>query len=138
MTVQEAIETLRSAGPVEVAGERIRCRVPKSRSPAVETALRVIRERKSDAMQWLKEKTTLEEVLKGTAIALYCDVVSETLWIVADEEDARLLAERRGVVYTADEVRLIASIDNDPEIIRSVHEFKSTFNVAVKPPGENR
>jgi len=85
-----------------------------------------------------KHDDTLEQVLKGTAIALYCDLVQNTLWIVADEEDARRLGERRGVVYTADEIHLVASIDNDPEIIRSVHEFKSTFNVAVKPPGEDR
>ena len=82
------------------------------------------------------ERELLEDVLKGTAIALYCDLVQDTLWIVADEEDARLLGERRGVVYTADEVRLVAKIDNAPEVIRAIHEFKSTFNVAVKPPDD--
>ena len=76
----------------------------------------------------------LERVLKGQAIALYCDSLKQTLWLVADEEDARLLGERRGVIYTADEIRLVASID-DPGFVRDVHAFKNQFNVAAKRDG---
>ena len=76
----------------------------------------------------------LERVLKGQAIALYCDSLKQTLWLVADEEDARLLGERRGVIYTADEIRLVASID-DSEFVRDVHAFKNEFNVAATRGG---
>ena len=79
------------------------------------------------------ESQTLEEILKGNAVAMYCDEISQTLWLVADQEDAVKLGERRGVVYTAPEIRLVASID-DPEWVRAAHVFKDKFNAEMKPP----
>ncbi len=75
-------------------------------------------------------------MLKGFAIALYCDLVKETLWLVADEEDAERLAkdgERRGAIYTGEEVRLVTAI-KDPKVVRQVHEFKREFNTRMLPP----
>ena len=45
---------------------------------------------------------SLEDVLKGLAIELWSDAVG-SLFIVADEDDARRLGEPRGTVYTAAE-----------------------------------
>lgn len=132
MTVEQAIETVRSSGGVELEAGRIRCRVPRSRPPQVETALSVIRERKPEALRLL-EQQPLEKVLKGTAVALYSNLVKQTLWLVADEEDARKLGERRGAVYTADEIRLVTTID-DPQIVKAVHTLKEKFNVAAGDP----
>ncbi len=133
MTVEQAIETVRSSGRVEVEGDRICCRVPRPRSPQVETALTVIRERKPEALRLLEHKP-LERVLKGTAVALYSNLVKQTLWLVADEEDARKLGEPRGTVYTADEIRLVTTID-DPQIVKAVHGLKEKFNVRAGDPG---
>ena len=66
MTVEEAIETVRSSGRVELEAGQIRCQVPRSRPPQVETALTVIRQRKPEALKLLEQKP-LEQVLKGTA-----------------------------------------------------------------------
>lgn len=105
--------------------------------------LPVLRRRKAEIFGVLRAGSTalreqssdkgheLEKILKGQAIALYCNSLDQTLWLVADEEDARLLGERRGVVYTAEEIQLVASID-DREFVRDVHAFKNEFNVAVK------
>ncbi len=132
MTVEQAIETVRSSGGVELEAGRIRCRVARSRPPDVEAALTVIRERKPEALRLLEEEP-LERVLKGTAVALYSNLVKQTLWLVADEEDARKLGEPRGTVYTADEIRLITTID-DPEAVRAVHALKEKFNVRAGDP----
>ena len=81
---------------------------------------------------------SLERVLKGFAIALYCDLVKETLWLVADEEDAERLAkdeERRGAIYTGEEVRLVTAI-KDPKVVRQVHEFKREFDTRMLPPDD--
>ena len=60
-----------------------------------------------------QEAGSLESVLKGRVIELWSTRAGR-LFIVADDEDAALLAERRGIVYTAAEVRRIVRID-DPE-----------------------
>ena len=76
---------------------------------------------------------TLESVLKGTAISLCCDLVKETLWLIADEEDAEQLmkqGEKRGAIYTADEIRVVVAID-DPAIVAEVHHFKQTFDTRL-------
>lgn len=72
----------------------------------------------------------LERVLKGQAIAMFCDLVAETIWLVADEEDAAELVrqgERRGSIYSAAEIRAVAVVD-DPEVVRDVHRLKRTFD----------
>ena len=105
----------------------------------VQKWLQVVRENKQGVLAALgakNETRTLEQVLKGHAIALYCDVIKQTLWLVADEEDAHELGERRGVVYTAPEIRLVASID-DAEWVRKAHRFKDQFDVEMKPPAED-
>ena len=46
---------------------------------------------------------------------------------MADEADFLKLGQRRGVVYTGPEARLIISVA-DPETVSELHRFKSTFN----------
>jgi hypothetical protein len=75
-------------------------------------------------------REALESVLKGTAIALFSDLLGERFWIVADEDDAAVLVgqgEKRGSIYTADEVRAVAVIE-DPQVAREVHQLKRLFD----------
>lgn len=103
-------------------------------------ALDVVRAQKTQALVLIGERReratgSLKQVLKGFAIALYCDLVRETLWLVADEEDAEKLAkdgERRGAIYTGEEVRLVTAI-KDPKVVKQVHEFKREFNTRMRP-----
>ena len=81
------------------------------------------------------QRQTLEAVLKGTAVCLALDATGDRLWIVADEEDAQLLGEPRGTVYSADEVRIIASID-DPAIVDDLRAFKKLAKGRMKRPGQ--
>jgi hypothetical protein len=53
----------------------------------------------------------LEDVLKGLAVELYL-LNNERLFIVADEADAKMLGERRGMIYTAAEVRQTEAEEN--------------------------
>ncbi|MFN0171526.1 MAG: hypothetical protein ACKV22_34345 [Bryobacteraceae bacterium] len=76
-----------------------------------------------------QEPDSLESVLKGLAVELWSDATG-SLFLVADEEDARRLSEPRGTVYTADEVRRIVQI-GDPETVLEIHEWKRTFNGTV-------
>jgi hypothetical protein len=76
----------------------------------------------------------LEEAIKGTAVCLVLDSTGERLWIVAAEEDARQLGERRGEGYTAAEVRIIARLD-DADIIDDLRAFKKLAKAAMKRPG---
>lgn len=72
----------------------------------------------------------LEEVLKGRALELYL-TDGDRLFIVADEEDAATLAEPRGTVYTAAELRRIIRV-NDPELVAEVRHWKQEFNAIVR------
>ena len=61
---------------------------------------------------------------------MYCDLVKETLWIVADDQDAARLVrqgEKRGTVYSAAEVRAIVTV-RDPALVREIHHFKRVFD----------
>lgn len=77
-----------------------------------------------------KEQEPLEDVLKGQAIELWSDAAG-SLFIVADEDDARRLSEPRGTVYTADEMRRVVQI-GDPAIVLEIHEWKRRFNGRVR------
>ena len=72
----------------------------------------------------------LEDVLKGLAIELWSDAAG-SLFIVADEDDARRLGEPRGTVYTAAEMRRVVQI-GDPATVLEIHEWKRTFNGRVR------
>ena len=72
----------------------------------------------------------LEQVRKGRAVALDCAVLGETIWFVADEEDARLLGELRGSVYTASEAVSVACVAR-PETIGEIHRWKREFNATI-------
>ena len=76
---------------------------------------------------------SLEGTLKGTAVCLALDSTGERLWIVADEEDARRLGEPRGETFTAEEVRIIARID-DPHIVEDIRQFKKLAKAEMKDP----
>ena len=51
---------------------------------------------------------------------------------MADEEDAVLLGEPRGQVYTVEEVRAVVAI-TAPESVVEVHRWKQTFNARLRP-----
>ena len=76
------------------------------------------------------EISPLEDVLKGRAVELYL-AGGDRLFIVADEDDARLLGEPRGTVYTAAELRRVVQID-DPATVLEIHEWKRTFNARLQ------
>ena len=71
------------------------------------------------------------DVLKGLAIELWSDALGEGLWIVADEEDARKLAEPRGTVYTAAEIQRVIQI-RDPTSVAEIHRWKREFNATIR------
>jgi hypothetical protein len=72
---------------------------------------------------------SLEAVLKGRAIELWSN--GECFWLVADEEDAEKLAERRGAVYTAPEVQHLVTV-RDPAIVREIHVWKRATNAIIR------
>src|SRR5580693_7758391 len=72
----------------------------------------------------------LEDVLRGSVTELWTGAAG-SLFIVADEDDARRLGEPRGTVYTAAEMRRVVQI-GDPAIVREIHEWKRTFNGRVR------
>lgn len=72
---------------------------------------------------------SLEAVLKGQAVELYL-ADGDRLFIVADEEDARLLVESRGAIYTSAEVRLVIQI-GDPSTVAEVHRWKRQFDATL-------
>lgn len=72
----------------------------------------------------------LEAVLKGQALELWSDALGERFWLVADEEDAVLLGEPRGTIYTAAEARRVVEIA-DPSVVAEVHCWKREFNATV-------
>ena len=131
MTVPEAIETVQAAGSLEVVGDRIRYEVRADRagSSRIKQALATLRNHKADALRLLRQSQPLGAVLKGQAIELWL-AGGDHLFIVADEEDARRLGERRELVYTADEVRRLIRID-DADIVDEIHEWKRKFNACV-------
>lgn len=55
LTTEEAIETLKSAGQVEIEGGQIHCFLPRPQSPRVEAAIAVMRQRKREALELLAE-----------------------------------------------------------------------------------
>jgi hypothetical protein len=77
----------------------------------------------------------LESVIKGRVIELWSDKAGR-LFLVADQEDARLAMERyglrRGEIYTASEARRIVAI-GDPAIIAEIHQWKREFDGKIRP-----
>ena len=122
------------AAVVRLLGSRLKeAAAPKSATSqnrnahgVVESAL--VRPRKPRADH---DEDSLVAILKGRAIALYSDLVQQTLWLVADEEDVNRLAERRGVVYTAPEIREILKI-KDPQIVAEIHRWKEIHNATIR------
>ena len=117
---------------------RLQACVPTPRPPELEAVLATIREYRDEALALLTTSgpppEKLPPIFKGQAVCLYSDQVGENLWIVADEEDAQTLVaqgERRGQVYTPEEVRLIIRI-TDAEIVKQVHAFKSELNARMR------
>jgi len=106
----------------------------------VEIARRVIQNRGAksersgltDARERQPER--LETVLKGHAVELWSTSAGR-LFLVADEEDARLAMERegalRGEVYTASEVRRIIAV-RDPKVAAEIHQWKRAFDGVVR------
>ena len=90
-------------------------------------ARRVIRDRERPPGQ--VSQTPLETALNGQAIELLS--AAERLFLVADEDDARMAMEsfeaRRGEIYTAPEARRIIAV-NDPAAVAEIHEWKRQFD----------
>jgi hypothetical protein len=104
---------------------------------AIERWVSLLREHKGAIRAALaaeqKLDESLEAVLKGMALCLVLDATGEKLWIVADEEDAQLLGEPLGATYTAEEVRIIARID-DPDIVGDLRAFKKLAKGHMRRP----
>lgn len=98
-------------------------------SDYLKIARRVMRDRQMGPRPEVAK--SLEAVLKGQALELWSDALGERFWLVADEDDAGLLGEPRGEVYTAAEIRRVVQIA-DPAIVREIHEWKRTFNGRVR------
>jgi hypothetical protein len=81
-----------------------------------------------------------ESTLKGRAVELWSTAAGR-LFLVADEEDARLTMERfgvrRGEIYTSPEVRRIIEV-NDPTTVGEIHEWKRRFDGVVQDSGRNK
>ena len=84
----------------------------------------------------LRQVSALEDVLKGSAIELWSDAAGR-LFLVADDDDARLLGELRGAVYTGAELRRIVQI-RDPAIVLEIHKWKRAFNGCVREVQKRR
>ena len=153
MTIIEALTVVRSVGQVTIENGRIRARIPHQTKPELVTAIKVLQDRKVEALAVLEgeqrteavpaEKANLvrandlaeplEAVLKGCAVELWCDVRGEHLWIVADEEDAATLGEPRGSIYTAPEVLQVISI-RDRDTVAEIHAWKKQFGGKLREP----
>lgn len=110
----------------------------KGEQAAVGRWVPLLREHKSGIRDALKaerdRERSLEGVLKDTAICWELDATGERLWIVADEDDAKALGKPRGEVYTAEEVRIIASI-GDRQSVADLRAFKQLAKSAMKRGG---
>lgn len=97
-------------------------------SDYLKIARQVMRERQTPRTETAEP---LEAVLKGQALELWSDALGERFWLVADEEDAVLLGEPRGIIYTATEARRVVQI-GDPSVVAEVHRWKRQFNATVR------
>lgn len=77
---------------------------------------------------------TLEVVLKGRAVELW-STASGRLFLVADDDDARLAMERfgapRGEIYTSAEARRIIAV-KDPAVVAEIHDWKRRFDGVLR------
>lgn len=139
MTTEQAIEEVRRVGSLAVAAGGIRYEI-RNRGPETAKALATIKERRSEAIALLSGSTEevaptepAESVLKDRAIELWSTAAGR-LFLVADEEGARLAVERlgarRGEVYTAAEARRIVAV-NDPAVVVEIHEWKRKFDAKL-------
>ncbi len=97
-------------------------------SDYLKIARKVMRERQTAPRP--ESGKPLEAVLKGQALELWSDVLAERFWLVADEDDAVLIGEPRGTIYTAAEARRIVQIA-DPSVVAEVHRWKQQFNAKL-------
>ena len=72
----------------------------------------------------------LDTVLKGLVIELW-STAAGGLFLVADEDDARLAIERLGVqrghLYTPAEIQRIIAV-NDQAVVAEIHQWKRQFD----------
>jgi hypothetical protein len=100
-----------------------------SMSDYLKIAREIMRERQTAPTPEAAEP--LEAVLKGQALELWSDALGERFWFVADEDDAVLLGESRGNIYTAAEGRFVVQIA-DPGVVAEVHRWKRQFNGTIR------
>ncbi len=135
MTVEQAIESIRRVGSIDVVAGGIRYEI-RRRVPETPEALATLKAARPTVLAILSGMTAqpqtapLESILKGHAIELWSDGLGERFWLLADEDDAALLGEPRGTIYTAAESRRIVQIA-DPAIVAEVHRWKRQFEATV-------
>lgn len=143
MKVAEALELIRRVGVVESAGGSLKLKFPETERATLQPAIDTLRSSKAEAMEILAKVLNecgppngepLEAVLKNRAIELWSTVAGR-MFLVADEDDARLAMERvgalRGEIYTAAEMRRIVMV-NDPVSVAEIHEWKRRFGGIVR------
>jgi len=124
MTVSEAIREVRKVGSIRAENGKLKVRFPEPERARLEPAMETLRHNRETALQKIEDE--LESVLKGQAIELYL-ADGDRLFIVADEAGAAMVGERRGLVYTAAEVRSVIRIE-DPATVAEVHRWKKEFD----------
>jgi hypothetical protein len=77
------------------------------------------------------DDSSLESILKGSAIELWSDALGERLWLVADEADAIQLAQPRGRVYTGAEARMMIRVP-EPATAAEIHTWKRRFDATLR------
>ncbi|MEO7651400.1 MAG: hypothetical protein ABIZ80_13125 [Bryobacteraceae bacterium] len=97
-------------------------------SEYLQIAREIMRERQRTTPLTVSEP--LETTIKGHALELWSDALGHRLWLVADEDDASVLGEPRGQVYTAEEARKVVRI-SDPSVVAEVCRWKRMFNATV-------
>ena len=129
----------KTVGSLEVVGGTIRYEI-RGRPPEVAQALETLKSCKPEALAILSgpmeqaESVALESILKGRAVELWSDSAGR-LFIVADEEDARVVMERfsvgRGIVYIFAEARRIVAI-GDPLVVAEIHKWKRAMGGSIR------
>jgi hypothetical protein len=142
MTVAEALETIRQFGEIHATGETVHLTIPLAKAREMEPVVSFLRQSKREVLGALNQQRAPETCpIRGTSVELWCDAAGGRVWIVADEEDARLAAERfevsLGEVWTGEEIEIVARFQ-DRRMAQEVADFKRRFYCAIKTEKSDR
>lgn len=138
MRVPQALQLIRKFGTVEVCGGKLKIRFPRGARPALQEALQVLQQGKTEVLTLLTTTKSSRPPnvadsggvgqnltpaapglnhasdLKGQTVELWR--AGERFFVVADDEDARLAMERlgarRGEVWTGAEMEQVARLED--------------------------